>query len=97
MWCRIRYCWARRRSVEGPVAPTLPNPVNFSLLPTALANVSFLHNFIKDGLEIPYPAIDVYEDQEQAIAAAKRRTESRGIFPRAEVDKAWEKKQKILS
>jgi hypothetical protein len=83
--------------VDGLAAPPLLNPGNFSLLPTALKEDPFLRDLSDIDLEAPYPAIDVYENQEQSIAAAKSRADSRGISPKAEVDKAWEKKQKGAS
>jgi hypothetical protein len=97
MWGRLRYCLGRRRSADGLAAPPLPNPANFSLLPTALKEVPFLCEFSDANLETPYPSIDAYENREQAIEAAERRAESRGIFPKSEAEKVWEKKQKMAS
>ncbi|PVF94111.1 hypothetical protein CPB86DRAFT_789361 [Serendipita vermifera] len=50
-------------------------------------------NPLGSDLEAPYPAIEIYRTQEEAMEAARRRNESR-IPPKAEVEKAWEKKQK---
>jgi hypothetical protein len=97
MWGRLRYCLGRRRSADGLPAPPLPNPANFSLLPTALKEVPYLREFSDADLETPYPTIDVYENREQAIEAAERRAASRGIFPKSEAEKVWEEKQKMAS
>jgi hypothetical protein len=44
-------------------------------------------------VEAPYPEIEIYTDQGQAISEAERRNKATGALPKSEVEKIWEKKQ----
>ncbi|PVF94112.1 hypothetical protein CPB86DRAFT_789362 [Serendipita vermifera] len=99
---RFRSCWARRRSSDGRSAPSLPDPPGFSLLPSAISSLSFLHDNTgrkdpESSVESPYPGLEIYTTQEQAIAEMEKRNEAMRILPKAEVERAWEKKQKLAS
>ncbi|PVF91453.1 S-adenosyl-L-methionine-dependent methyltransferase [Serendipita vermifera] len=101
---RVHYrcCWARRRSLDGSSAPSLPDCPGFSSLPSALSTLAFLGdhsepNYRDKFIETPYPDIEFYTSQEQAVAAMEKRNEAMRILPKAEVEKAWERKQRVAS
>ncbi|PVF98011.1 S-adenosyl-L-methionine-dependent methyltransferase, partial [Serendipita vermifera] len=76
----FRACWARRRSLDGSSAPSLPDCPGFSPLPSALLSIPFLSDssepdYQQKMVEIPYPDIEFYTSQEQAIAEMEKRNE----------------------
>ncbi|PVF93104.1 hypothetical protein CPB86DRAFT_877415 [Serendipita vermifera] len=102
MRVRYRCCWARRRSLDGPSAPSLPDHPGFSPLPSAISNLPFLNvNSGRDDqvkeIESAYPGIEVYTSQEQAYAEMEKRNEAMRVLPKADVEKAWERKQRLAS
>ncbi|PVF94113.1 hypothetical protein CPB86DRAFT_64242 [Serendipita vermifera] len=100
MRVRYRCCWARRRSLDGPLAPSLPNHPGFSPLPSAISSLPLLKDNQEPrdqgkDIESAYPGIEVYTSQEQATAELEKRNEAIGILPKAEVERAWERKQSV--
>ncbi|PVF91452.1 hypothetical protein CPB86DRAFT_830580 [Serendipita vermifera] len=102
MRVRYRCCWARRRSLDGSSAPSLPDYPEFSLLPSALSSLPFWNDNPEQShpeifIETPYPDIEFYTSQEQAIAEMEERNKAMRILPKFEVERAWERKQRVAS
>jgi hypothetical protein len=97
MWCRYRYCFARRRSTDGSTAPSLPEPPGFSRLPSSLSDLEMFHGNpdLEESQNLPYPGLDPYSGQAQALAEMQRRNEMLARLPKAAVSRIWERKKQI--
>jgi len=92
MWCRFRFCWARRRADQGLPAPPLPSTasdlanatVNTDLESTA----SLTPQSTNASLNLPCPSYELYHTQEEARAAWRKKSNEVGIWPTSFVARA---------
>jgi hypothetical protein len=86
MWVRFRFFWTRRRQGEGlPAAPLPVLPTNEDADATGISEDSE-----HDAATLfRYPAIEMYRDQEEAMAKSKERQASKGVLPDSHLRKVW--------
>ncbi|PVF93103.1 hypothetical protein CPB86DRAFT_790500 [Serendipita vermifera] len=98
IWCRYRYCFARRRSIEGSKAPGLPSPPGFSRLSSGLSDLEIFRgdSKLEENLALPYPGLDLYRDRGHALAELNRRKDMLAKFPKAAVAKCWEEQKQMI-
>ncbi|PVF94114.1 S-adenosyl-L-methionine-dependent methyltransferase [Serendipita vermifera] len=99
MWCRYRYCFARRRPSDGSKAPSLPSPPSFSRLSQGLSDLEMFREDpnLEESLDLPYPALDSYKDRNHALIEMKRRNEMLAKLPKAAVAKCWEEQKRTMN
>lgn len=68
-WFRFGFFYARRRAEKGLPAPKLPDISEFPPLPSALIGHPMLGDLPPglDGLESPYPALDIYDTKKSRL------------------------------
>lgn len=85
MWVRFRFFWTRRRQGEGLPAASLPVQDGDA---TGISG-DIEHGAATSHEIFRYPAIELYRDQEEAMAKSKERQASRGVLPDSHLLKVW--------